>query len=346
MRNILIMLGLICSILCFGACTNKTIVTRSDFVFNTVATISLYGNYEQKVLDESFEYMRELESMMNVFSESSAVSQINDNAGIKPVVVPKEVFEVLESGQKYNEITNGIFALTSQPLIKLWNIGAPEVKSPPSSSEINAAKELVDDKKLILNSSTHEVYLTEKGMSVNLGALVKGYVADEIKKNLKNKGVTHGIINLGGNNLLLGGKSSNESFNIGIAHPDASQSEPIGMLQLTDQSIVTSGDSQRFFEDENGVVYHHLINVLTGYPEENNLRQVTIISKDSLDGDGLSTSLFFMGEKLAIEYLKSQSEILGILITKDNRVVISSELKSTFVLLDRNYEVVNLNSLN
>lgn len=153
-------------------------------------------------------------------------------------------------------------------------------------------------------------------MGLDLGAIAKGYIADKIKEFLMEKGVKSAIINLGGNVLCIGGKPDKAPFNIGIQKPFADRKETIAVMELSDKSIVSSGIYERFFERD-GNFYHHILNPKTGYPYDNSLVAVTIISDKSVDGDGLSTSCFALGLEEGMKLINSIENVHAVFITDD-----------------------------
>ena len=210
-----------------------------------------------------------------------------------------------------------------------------------SQEEINEKLPLVNHDCVILNPDTKTVYLEYKGMQLDLGGIGKGYAADAIAVLLRNSGVEHAIINIGGNIYALGDKPNNEPWNISVQNPFDTRGTIIGTLQLTNKSIVTSGIYERYFTDEYGAIYHHLLDPKTGYPFKNELASVTIISDSSTDGDALSTSTFALGVEAGIDFIENLEGIDAIFVTTDKKIYLTSGIKNNFILSNTSFEMLN-----
>ncbi|MEG0378459.1 MAG: FAD:protein FMN transferase [Eubacterium sp.] len=314
-----------------AGCSQKKIVTRTDFVLDTVVTLTVYGETNEDILAEPFALIRSLNDKFDVFSESSELSKINQSAGIEPVKVSEDTFELIKKGLDYGRETEGAFDIAIGPLVELWNIKNPEDGKIPEIEKIHEAQKKVDYQKVILNENDKTVFLKETGMKLNLGAIAKGYIGDRVKILMEEKGVAHGVINLGGNVVLIGGKNQRTDFNIGVENPEDTAADPIGMLQLSGKSVVTSGDYQRYFIGEDGKRYHHILDPKTGYPSNSGLHQVTIVADSSVDADALSTACFLLGAERSIAYLKNFENVEAIFVTEDNHILVTKGLEKDFV---------------
>lgn len=321
---------------CIGKKTNEPL-SRTEYLMDTVITIKIYDKKDEKILDLAFDRLNEIENRMSNTISDSDISIVNQNAGIKPVAVHDDVYYVLKKAKYFAEISNGAYDPTIGPLADLWDInrkskegnkeGSKEI---PSDSEIKKSRGKVDYKKLDLLGE-NQVFLKEKGMKLDLGGITKGFAADEVKKIMIDNGVNSAILDLGGNVYAVGEKNGGEYWNIGVQNPFSTQGDNIGILKVKDSSVVTSGDYERYFE-VNGKRYHHIIDSKTGYPSENELTGVSIISKKSIDGDALSTTLFVLGIKDGTKLLKQLEDVDAIFITKSREVYISKELQKLFKL--------------
>jgi len=179
------------------------------------------------------------------------------------------------------------------------------------------------------------IQISNENTMLDVGGIAKGYVADKLKEYLVEHGVKNAIIDLGGNVLLIGSKPDNSYFNIGIAKPFAENSDTIAIVRTNDKSIVTSGNYQRYFYKEDKL-YHHILNPQTGYPVDNELTSVTIISDKSIDGDALSTSCFVLGIEESLRLIESIDGIEVIFIDKNNTITLSSGLsqKNNVIVLN------------
>ena len=207
--------------------------------------------------------LKELENTLSINKTGTLIDKINEQAGIAPVVVDEDTYQVLEEGLVYSQLTDGAFDITIGPIVKLWNIGFPEARV-PSTTEITETLPLIGFDKVVLNPNDSSVYLSEKGMRLDLGGIGKGYAADVIATLLKEHGVKHAIIDLGGNLYTLGDKPGNQLWSIGIQDPFNPRGKIIGRLKTANKSIVTSGIYERYLEDANGRKYHHILDPKTG----------------------------------------------------------------------------------
>jgi thiamine biosynthesis lipoprotein len=173
-------------------------------------------------------------------------------------------------------------------------------------------------------------------MEIDLGAIAKGYIADLVKEYLQSRGVTRGIINLGGNILVMGAKSENQPWRIGIQNPFDSRGNHIGIASVAEKTIVTSGIYERYFYFE-GKRYHHILDPQTGFPVENDLASVTIIADTSIDADALSTSLFILGVKKGIELIETVEKTEAVFVTKEKKVIYSSGASDFFTLSHKDF---------
>ncbi|MBO7093867.1 MAG: FAD:protein FMN transferase, partial [Spirochaetia bacterium] len=206
----------------------------------------------------------------------------------------------------------------------------------PSMDKLERAVGLVDYRKVVLDSDKSSVFLPEKELAVDLGGIAKGYIADRVKDFLVSSGAGAGIIDLGGNILVFGKKPDGSDFRIGIQDPFGGRGSAIGVVTMAEGSVVTSGIYERFFEQD-GKRYHHIFDVRTGFPVENNLSGVTIVTMESAAGDALSTAVFALGLEKGMALVEKTDGAEAICITKDKEVYISSGLKDSFTLTDRNF---------
>lgn len=330
-----LVMGLMVSLL--SACGNGATVTRSDFLLDTFVSITLYGESNEALLDKPFEKINELNVTLSSTDTASDVVLINANAGVQPVKVSEATYRIIEKGLYYSEISGGYFDATAGPLIDLWGIHEPEIKDPPAPELIAEAQKKIDYRKIVLNPSEQTVYLTEPGMAINLGSVSKGCIADAVMAVIKEEGVKHAIVNLGGNILVMGGKVNGSAFGVGVEDPNNPGNGYIGVISQKDGSVVTSGDYERYFTDSTGKRYHHILDPFTGYPSESGLTQVTVVTAASIDGDGLTTTLFLLGLDKGLALVEKMDGVEAIFVTKDNRVIATKGLKDTFKFDQANY---------
>ncbi|MCA0385117.1 MAG: FAD:protein FMN transferase [Firmicutes bacterium] len=321
---------------------NSTITSQESYQIGTYITLSIYADAEVpgEVFDDLFNLIDYYEYMTSKNIVETELNEINRNAGIAPVNVSDELFDMIRIGLEYSKVSNGLFDLSIGPLVDLWGIGSDHAKL-PTETEITNILKSVDYTKIVVDDSTKSVYLSEKGMALDLGAIAKGYIADRLKDMILEKGYESAIINLGGNVLTVGGKPNSDHWNIGVRDPESDAGSTMGVLKLKDNSIVSSGTYERFFIQDN-VRYHHILNTETGYPEQNKMLSVSIISDRSVDGDALSTTVFLLGLEKGYAYVETLENIDAVFIMEDHSVYVTSGLKDKFSLMGDGYELKEL----
>ncbi|MCF6465370.1 FAD:protein FMN transferase [Clostridium sp. Cult2] len=316
-------------------------LTRTEFLMDTVITLKIYDQKDNKILDQAIDRLKEIEERMSRTIETSDVSMINKNSGIKPVKVHEDVYYVIQQAKRFATITNGAYEPTIGPLVDLWNITGrdeEERDSIPIEEEIKKNMNLVDYNDLELMDD-NQVFLKRKGMKLDLGGIVKGYAADEIKKILMDNGVKSAIIDLGGNVYAVGEKEDGVFWRIGIQDPFQVTGNYLGILNIRDKSIVTSGDYERFFIYE-GKKYHHIIDAKTGYPSENEVAGISVVSDKSIDGDALSTALFVLGVDEGTKIANELEGIEVIFITKNGEAYVHQNIFEQFSLKNMDLKLI------
>lgn len=302
---------LACCLLLSACSSSREPISKQGFLLDTVIQITLYDTGNASLLDESFAVCEKYEQLLSKTVATSDVSRINQAEG-KPVTVSDETIALIQKSLTYSELSDGAFDITIAPLSSLWDF--KDKKTIPDSQDIEKAKNLVDYHTISISGNT--VTLLNPKASIDLGAIAKGYIADKIKDYLVSKNVKSGLINLGGNVLTIGTKPDGSAWNIGIQKPFDEQNAAITSVHLSDESVVTSGVYERYFKQD-GVIYHHILDAKTGYPFQNGLLGVTIISEQSVDGDALSTTCFALGLQKGMELIRSLPDIDAIFITDD-----------------------------
>lgn len=319
---------------------------KEEFLMGTYVRVQIFDEGKEDVLEKTFDRIKELDKKITVNQKGSEVDEINDQAGIKPVKVSDDVYRLTEDSLYYSKDSKGGFDLTIGPITELWHIGFDDARK-PEQKEIDEQLKFVDYEKVKLDKKESTVFLEEKGMQLDLGAIAKGFITDEAVKVLEENGVTSGIVDLGGNIYVLGDspRSKDGEWKIGIQDPNEARNTIAGSVKKKDMSLVTSGIYERNLEVD-GKLYHHLFDSKTGYPFENELAGVTIISETSVAGDGLSTGVFSMGVKDGMKYVEARGDIEAIFITKDDDIYLSSGIKDNFKLNeDSPYKVKDIKEL-
>lgn len=306
------------------------------FALDTAITLKVYGSKRDEVLKKLEDKINELDDMLSTGKETSEVSRLN--RGGEAVLSPTVANLVKRSLGIYKK-TDGLFDITIYPLMELWGFPTKNYRV-PSEKEIEEKLKLVGSDKIDFNEETRKISFKNKGMEIDFGGIGKGYITDELVKILTDEKVESAIINLGGNVFGFRKKPDGSLWNIAIRDPN----EPdkyMAAIRLEDSAVITSGGYERYFE-ENGIIYHHILDPRTGKPSDSGLKSVSIISKDGTLADALSTSLFIMGEEKAIGYWKENGSNFDILLmTKDNRLLVSAGIKDKVISDNYKIEVIN-----
>lgn len=314
-------------------------LSRTELLLGTTVSISLFDHQDEAILDEAFEKVKTLENELSLNKDSTLLTELNASAGTKPYPVNDTLFDIVQKGYYYSELTDGSFDISIGPLVKLWSIGLPEARV-PSPEEIQQVLPLINYQAIHLDEQAKTIYLDTPGMQLDLGGIAKGYIADTLAAFLKSKGVEHALIDLGGNIYALGTKVDGSLWKVGIQDPFENRNNTIGYIPIANQSVVTSGIYERYLEAD-GNKYHHILDPSTGYPFDNEIAGVTIISDTSIDGDALSTSVFSKGLEEGLEFVKSLPNVEAIFITKDSKVYVTDGIKDDFVLTNGSFTLGN-----
>jgi len=301
----------------------------SDFCLNTIVSVTLYDRGNEDVLKGCFAVCEKYEQLLSRTIDSSEISRLNVSDSF-PVTVSEDTAALLNKALFYSELSGGAFDFTIAPLTSLWDFSSLKPKK-PSQEAIDKAVEQVDYHKVQLDGC--KVTFSDAKTAIDLGAIAKGYIADRIKDYLLSQGVESAIINLGGNILCVGSKPDGSGFKIGIQKPFEDHDETIAAIQLSDFSVVSSGIYERCFR-EDGQFYHHILDPNTGYPCDNGLISVTIISQYSVDGDGLSTACFALGLEDGMALIDSLSDVYAVFITDDYELHYSEGFQENIKILE------------
>ncbi len=272
-------------------------ITETDYAMNTVVTITARGANAKKSADAAFAEIRRIERMTDAHNPKSELSKLNESAHISPVRVSDELFSLIELSQTISEKTDGAFDITVFPATELWKITSDNPRV-PSDSEISAAADKIGYQNIVLDSAEKTVYYKKEGMKTDLGAVAKGYAADRAAEKIRKSGTKNALLDLGGNIYALGKKSGGKKWNIGLQTPWKSRGEYFKTIQISDESAVTAGAYERYFE-KNGIIYHHIFNPKTGMPAESDIQSATVCGKSSAICDALATAVFVGGKEMA-----------------------------------------------
>lgn len=316
-----IIFGILLWMTCFFCGCKSTAdepITRQTILFDTIIQIRIYDSDANSILDKCINKCDYYENLFSRTVEGSDIYRINQAAGT-PVEVQPETIALLETALSYCELSDGAFDITLAPVSDLWDF-QNNSGTFPDSDKLLECLESVGYQSICINGNT--VQITNPNTQIDLGAIAKGYIADQLKLYLKENGIEHALIDLGGNILAMGGKPDGNKFNIAIQKPFDTQGTPITTIKTMDDSIVTSGIYQRYVEI-NGKIYHHILNPKTGYPYDNALYSVTILSDSSTAADALSTTCFALGLENGLKLINNLPNIEAIFITDNYELIYS-----------------------
>ena len=317
MKRILLIINLLLIISMFSGCTKFTNnqINVSGQYFDTAVSITIYGGTKD-VADKCKDICSKYENMFSNKIDSSEISMININSAKGNwTTVSNETLELIKKGIEFGNISNGLFDITIGEVSQLWDF--KDGNNLPDPATIKEKISNVNYKNIEIDGNN--VRLSNPNAKLDLGGIAKGYIADKLKEYLLSQNIDSALINLGGNVLLVGSKLDGSNFRIGIQKPFEESGETILVVNTHDKSIVTSGTYERYFYKDNKL-YHHILDTHTGYPVENDLCSVTIISDSSMMGDGLSTTAFLMGLNDGLNYIESLENTEAIFIDKDLKI--------------------------
>ena len=313
-------------LLCSGCSAEKEPqkVSEVGFYLDTVITLTAYTENNQ-LLKDAMEECGRYEKLLSRTIEGSDVWRINHAKG-EPVEVSDDTAAILRCAAGSSKMSGGAFDISIAPASTLWDFTSGGAVLPDAAKLAEAAAR-VDYTQVRLEGNT--VTLPE-GMMIDLGGIAKGYIADRVKAYLEERGIGHAILSFGGNIVAIGKKPDGTDWKVGIQDID----KPTGAYMLVAAnrggSTVTSGIYERGFELD-GVYYHHLLNPKTGWPEQNELASVTILSESSMEGDALATAAFILGTEKGLELINSLEGIEAVFIARDRGVTYSSGAKDYII---------------
>nr|WP_088271627.1 FAD:protein FMN transferase [Enterococcus wangshanyuanii] len=295
----------------------------------TVIQLWIQHEKPREILNEAQKKLIDYEKRFSANDPNSDLMKINRQAGIAPVKTDFDLFELIKIGKQQSLAENSFLNIAIGPLIQEWRIGFSDAAH-PSDEKINELLSLIDPKNIELNEEKTTVFLKYPEMAIDLGALAKGYFADQIIRYFKKEGAKAAFIDLGGNVLTFGESPHLEDgfWRVGIQNPFLPRGNHAAVLKIKNQSVVTSGIYERNFEWQ-GKSYHHIFSSETGYPIETDLASLTIVSKLSLDGEIWTTRLYGKKAVDVIAFLSQEKEIEGLVITTDGRMAYTQGLAET-----------------
>lgn len=317
-------------------------IREEIFSLGTVIEIQAYDEdmeKAKKAIAEAVKRVQEIENRMTVNKEISETILINESSGKNSVQVSPDTFFVIQKAKGYSQLTKGAFDLTIEPIVKLWGIGTDHARI-PEKEEIDSLLNLVNYEDVKLDEKMNRIQLNREGQAIDLGAIAKGYAGDEIKRILNEHGINTAFINLGGNVVTLGSKIDGSPWRIGLQNPLDERGRHIAVIEVVDETVVTSGNYERYFI-EDGKRYHHIIDPKTGYPAATGVISSTVVTDASIDADALSTSVYVLGLEKGMELIEGLDHVEGIIITEHKEVYVSRGLRERFTITDEAYILVD-----
>lgn len=298
------------------------------FSMDTIMSIQVYDDGGEDAVQAARQEVERLDKLLSRTDPDSEISALNSHAGDGTFVsMEPEVIQLLAFAQSVSQMLPGNFDITIAPVMDAWGFTTEE-QHVPSDDALSTAMALVDSSLLTVDEASSSAQLEQAGMEVDLGAVAKGFAASRVEAVLRNYNVTSALLDLGHNITVIGNKLDGSPWQVAVQDPQ-NTSEALCVLSLADQTASTSGGYERYFE-EDGVIYHHIIDPETGYPAQNGLLSVTVVSSNQMLADALSTALFVAGPEEALNFWRSRDDFELVLCTEDNRVIVTQGLEAGY----------------
>lgn len=328
-KKIIFFIGLLCCILLLlyvhNFRENMTRHTDELLAMDTQMSFIVYGDNAETALQLAKIRIMQLEDLLSVTDKCSEIYAVNHSEG-RLIKISDDTFNVTRFALDMAKDTGGALDPTIYPLLKAWGFTTDNYQIPDEKT-ITELLSYVDYKKVKLMNNT---IILPKGMELDLGAVAKGYTGDEVIELWRNQGVSSALINLGGNVQTLGIKPDGSLWKIGVKAPQGEGN--LGILQIKEAAVVTSGGYERYFIGDDGKMYWHILNPATGKPAQSGFKSVTIVGDSGKQCDALSTAIFVMGKQQAIDYWQARRNFEMILVTQENEVWITEGIVNAFTL--------------
>jgi len=292
----------------------------NNFELSVVADDERWANEK---IDSGINEIKRIEQLLTTFSDDSETNQVNRSAGIQPVKVTRETFNLIERSLRISKITQGAFDITYGSLDKrLWNFDQT-MSTLPDKATARQMVRLINYKNVLLDNDNCTVFLREKGMRIGFGGIGKGYAAEMAKRLMKAEGVKSGVVNASGDLTAWGIQPGGKKWTIGIVKPDSSH-EVFSKMEITDLAVATSGNYEKFVIID-GKKYSHTINPRTGLPVAG-IKSVTIITTNAEIADAMATPVTIMGVRTGLDLINQMNDIEAIIIDDNDRLYTSKNI--------------------
>ncbi len=295
--------------------------SQSRLLLDTVVDIQVNSSDEQRAnqaIAAAYAEIERIEALLSRYRDVSEIFALNKNAGIGSATVSAEVRDLLQRAKNYGALTDGLFDITIGALVDLWGIGT-EHERIPSEEEIRQTLQRINLATLDMENP-QSVSITQAGVSIDLGGIGKGYAIDRAWQTLNDHGIEKALINAGGNIRCIGTRADGNAWRIGIRHPR--QEGILGVIEVTDKAVATSGDYERYFL-QNGTRYHHILDPRTGSPAQT-CQSVTILAPTAEMADAFSTAVFIMGTDAGMRFIEAQEGVEAMIVGTDGNAVFSA----------------------
>mgnify|MGYP000370821110 CR=1 FL=1 len=309
--------------------SSDTEASKDIFAMDTYMTVTAYGENAEVAVDAAEVEIERLDALLSTGDADSEIAKLNADGNAK---LSEDAGYLVERALELYQETDGTFDIAIYPVMEAWGFPTQNFRV-PSQEALDQLLPLTDAGNISYDKATKKISFGAEGMKIDLGGIAKGYTSSRIMDIYKENGISSGLVNLGGNVQALGTK-----WKIAVQSPDDTE-DYLGILSVQDKAVITSGGYERYFEQD-GVTYHHIIDAKTGYPAESGLVSVTIVSKDGTLADGLSTSLFIMGEEKAADFWRKHKDDFDAILMSDNGTLYVTEGLENDFSTERTVEII------
>jgi thiamine biosynthesis lipoprotein len=331
-RKVLLVGALLLVMVAITSCGGRTpfsqnvVVKRAQMHMGTLVTITAAAADQEvghRAIQAGFDEIKRLERLLSTWIPESELSQVNAEAGRRPVTVSRETIDLVVRSMEITRLTEGGFNIAVGPAVEVWSV--TERQHIPSDEELQRLKSLVDVTSIQVDVGARTIFLPHKGMKIDVGGIGKGYAADRAAEEMKKAGAQGGVVALSGDIKTFGAPPDAAGFPVGIKHP-RKEGAVIAVIDLRDEAISTAGDYERYFERD-GVRYHHILDPQTLQPARS-CQSVTVIGKEGVMVDGLDTGIFVLGPERGMALVERLSGVEAVIIDDQGRMTVSSGLRS------------------
>lgn len=298
----------------------------------TITAVASDKHVSDRAVQAAFDEIKRLEQLLSTWRPDSELSQVNAEAGRRPVQVSRETLQLVMRALHIAELTHGGLNIALGPAIDAWSV--TERQRVPDKEELERLKPLVDWRTIQLDREAQTIYLPRKEMRIDIGGIGKGYAADRAVEEMKRVGATGGTVALSGDIKTFGVLPDLRGFHVGIRHP-REEDVLIAVIELKDEAISTAGDYERFFERD-GVRYHHILDPQTLQPA-GTCQSVTVVAKEGTMADGLDTGIFVLGPERGMALVESLPHVEAIIIDKEGKMTVSAGLRDRLRAPDQSF---------